>query len=222
MTNIAYPIRKFLFPNFVIALLLATLAPPALTAVVYSNGPSDLASANNMGIALQADNFSLAASTTLREIQFTSLEGVGAYRNGIYWAIASDASGSPGVLISDGFQSTVTRASGGTAFGLSEFTNQFLFNSLIALGAGDYWLVLHNGANNDFSDPNDFYWGTSANNSTSRGMESYDGGASWDTNLNEHAFTLFAADVIDVPEPPTLFIAAIGLLMCWSVRRRMY
>jgi hypothetical protein len=211
-----------LLPKTMFAIMVAIFSPQVHAGILYSNGAPDQASANNLGIALQSDNFSLSLSSTLTEIQFWSLESSGEYRKGLFWAIASDVVSSPGSFVASGFQSTAARAATGvTAFGLAEFTNRFSFNAPVTLGPGNYWLVLHNGQRANVGDPNDFYWETSANNGTVRGMESFDNGASWSTNVNEHAFLLIAADSVTVPEPPTLGITAIGLLTWWGLRRRI-
>jgi hypothetical protein len=45
-------------------------------------------------------------------------------------------------------------------------------------------------------------------------MESYDGGATWTGNFNEHAFQVSA-----VPEPASVLMLAAGMLVVGGLRR---
>ena len=205
----------------VFGLLALTASPAANAAVVYNNGGPNQADANNMGIALQADDFVLSAATSITDIHFWSLEAAGDYRNGIFWALALNAGGSPGAFIASGFQSVVTRAATGlNALGFSEFQNDFLITPTSLLAGTTYWLVLHNGQRSNVGDPNDFYWETAPNNGTVRGRESFDNAASWDTNGNEHAFFLTGNVPNVVPEPATALILATGLAGLLGMRRK--
>ena len=204
----------------VFGLLALSILPCANAAVVYNNGGPNQADANNLGFALQADDFLLSAATTINDIHFWSLEAAGEYRGGIFWALAVNAGGSPGAFIASGFQSVVTRsATGVTAFGLDEFQNEFLISPTL-LASGTYWLVLHNGQRTNLGDPNDFYWETAANNGTVRGRESFDNAATWTTNGNEHAFFLTGNGVTVVPEPETVLLLAAGLAGLLGMRRK--
>ena len=204
----------------IFGLLALAAAPGANAAVVYNNGGPNQADANNLGFLLQADDFILTAQTTITDVHFWSLEAQGAYRNGIFWALAANASGSPGAFLASGFQSTVTRsATAVNALGFAEFQNDFLISPTL-LASGTYWLVLHNGQRTNLGDPNDFYWETAANNATIRGQESDDNGASWSTNFNEHAFFLTGNGPTVVPEPATVLIFATGLAGLLGMRRK--
>jgi hypothetical protein len=189
---------------------------PAAGAAAFDNGAPDHLSANNMGYAWQADDFSLATGTSVNAISFWSLEAAGAFRGSISWSIVGDSAGVPGgTVFASGTQSSIARTGLGTYLGLSEFRNDFSLGSPLALAAGTYWLVLHNGDFSNMGDPNEFLWETTAANGTLRGMESFDGGATWSGNFNEHAFQVSA-----VPEPASVLMLAAGMLVVGGLRRR--
>ncbi|MES2128133.1 MAG: PEP-CTERM sorting domain-containing protein [Pseudomonadota bacterium] len=186
----------------------------AAAATAYDNGPPDQANGNNMGFAWQADDFTLAVAATLGSVRFWSLEVSGTYRGAISWSILKDAAGTPGSVIASGTQGAVARSAVGSALGLSEFQNDFMLNLPLALGSGHYWLMLHNGAPSNLGDPNEFLWEATYANASVRGMESFDQGASWSGNLEEHAFQL-----APVPEPAHYAMLGAGLLLLLSRRR---
>jgi hypothetical protein len=173
---------------------------------VFDNGAPDHASGNNMGFAWQADDFTLGATTSLGGLTFWSLEAPDAYRGSISWEILGDAGGSPSTsILASGSAGTVSRSLLGSYLGLDEYANGLDFGAL-SLGAGTYWLVLHNGSLANLGDPNEFLWETTGANGTLPGMETYDKGMSWSSNFNEHAFVMSA-----VPEPGPLSMLAAGL-----------
>jgi hypothetical protein len=190
---------------------------PAAGAAAFDNGAPDHQSANNLGFAWQADDFSLASGTSVNAISFWSLEADGAFRGSISWSIVGDSAGTPGgTVFASGTQSAITRTGLGDVLGLSEYRNDFSLGSPLLLSAGTYWLVLHNGSSTNMGDPNEFLWETSAANGTLRGVESYDGGATWTGNFNEHAFQVSA-----VPEPASVLMLAAGMLVVGGLRRRV-
>jgi hypothetical protein len=183
--------------------------------IVYDNGAPDHLSGNNMGFAWQADGFTLGSSTALTDLTFWSLEAAGAYRGSISWEIVSDGGGKPSsTIIASGDTSAVTRTLLGNYLGLDEYSNGLSFGAL-SLGAGTYWLVLHNGSLSNLGDPNEFLWETTGPNASYAGMETFDKGASWSSNFNEHAFLVSA-----VPEPEAPAMLAGGLLLLGLAMRR--
>jgi hypothetical protein len=204
---------------FAITAALAATLPTASaggTGSIYDNGAPDHVSANNLGFAWQADDFSLSAGASISGINFWSLEAAGAYRGSISWSIVGDKGGKPtGTVLASATESGVNRSKLGTSLGLDEFFNTFSFGTPLTLGPGTYWLVLHNGPFGNLDDPNEFLWETSAANYTMGGMESFDGGASWTGNFNEHAFQVSA-----VPEPASVLLLTTGMLMVGALRRR--
>jgi hypothetical protein len=191
--------------------LACALPAVAGAATIYDNGPPDHQNAFNMGYAWQADDFTLSAGQVPTSLTFWSLEASGAYRGSISWSIMSSLGGS---VLGSGTSTLVTRTNTGSFLGLTEYRNEFNFGSL-ALGAGTYWLVLHNGAFSNLADPNEFLWETAAANASANGMESFDGGVSWSTIPGQHAFVLSA-----VPEPGSVAMLVGGLLLAGCLRRR--
>ena len=188
--------------------------------MVYDNGAPNQASGNNMSFAYQAEDFVLAASTTISDVHFWSLEAVNAYRGGFYWALHGNTGGAPGVLIAGGFQSAVTRTSLGPVAGFgTEFRNDFDLNTATPLIAGTYWLVLHNGAFGNLTDNGlDFLWETTALAKGFAGHEDY--GTGWTPNPAEHAFQLTGPNVVNVPEPMTGGLVAAALAALLFTRQR--
>lgn len=178
----------------------------------YDNGVPDYLDGNNMGYAWQAEDFTVGRDQTPTTVTFWSLEDNGAYRGSISWTILS-APGGPAVF--SGTSSSVSRTSTGTYSGLTGYRNEFDLGSSLYLSAGTYWLVLHNGAFDNLGDPNAFYWATTGANGSLPGMESDDGGLTWTSNFNQHAFILSA-----VPEPASVAMLAAGLLLAGCLRRR--
>jgi hypothetical protein len=169
-----------------------------------------------MGNAWQAEDFTIGAGQWPSSVTFWSLENhdeSDPYRGSISWSILSAPGGS---ILASGTTSDVTRTLSTTKYlGLSEYQNQFDIGSMLNLSAGTYWLVLHNGAFDNLGDPNEFLWETAAANTSAEGMESYDLGATWIPNLNQHAFVISA-----VPEPASVAMLAGGLLLAGCLRRR--
>ena len=202
-----------------LACLAAFAVPASAGPVVYDNGAPNQASGNNMSFAYQAEDFVLAAKTTISDVHFWSLEAATAYRGGFYWALHDNSGGAPGALIADGFQKVVTRTPGAVAGFGTEFRNDFDLNTATALLAGTYWLVLHNGAFGNLTDDGlDFLWETTAVAKGFAGHE--DDGTGWTPNGAEHAFQLTGPNVVNVPEPMTGGLVAAALAALLFTRQR--
>lgn len=205
---------KALCRGALISLALLTPLVGNAAPVIYDNGGPNQASGNNMSFAYQAEDFVLASAFTVTDVHFWSLEASNAYRNGFYWALQSNAVGTPGAVVASGFQSSVTRtATGVSAFGESEFLNDFNIAPTV-LAAGTYWLTLHNGAFSNLTDDGlDFLWETTAVAKGFNGHEDFGDGFGWNPNGNEHAFRLTGTPVggPTVPEPGTAWLAGVAL-----------
>lgn len=203
-----------------LASLLLACSAAAQAVVVYDNGPPDLMGGNEMTNWIQAEDFTLASTTTITDVHFWSLEAPGGYSGSIQYAFYSDAGGSPnlGAPVA-GFAAgaALTRtATGNTFFGLDEYYYSFDVAPFVALGGTTYWLGLHNGPiGNDVRA--EVYWETTALNATITGNEDFlpPAGDAWSNNLAEHAFQLTA-----VPEPSTIALFALGLVGMAFARRR--
>lgn len=198
------------------ACMVGASTPAAAAVVIVDNSPPNHLTGNNMGYAFQAEDFTLAAANTLSGFRFWSLEGASTYRGSISWSIMSNGTGGPGATtLASGNQSAVSRTALGSYLGLNEYRNDFALNAPVALGAGTYWLVLHNGPNSDLGDPNEFLWESAANNSTARGAERFALAGPWTTTGTEHAFQVLA-----VPEPAQVLMLLAGLTLAACMGRR--
>ena len=198
------------------ACILFGATPHALAdIVVVDNSPPNHLNGSNLGFAFQAEDFRLAAGATLTSVRFWSLEGSGAYRGNISWSIMSNGAGAPGATtLASGTQNSVSRTALGSYLDLTEYRNDFGLGTPLMLGAGTYWLVLHNGAPGNLGDPNEFYWETTAVNSTLRGSERFDRLSGWTSNGLEHAFQVSA-----VPEPAHVLMLLAGMTLVGCIRR---
>ena len=205
-----------------LACLAAFAVPASAGPVVYDNGAPSHDSGNNMSFAYQAEDFVLAANTTISDVHFWSLEAATAYRGGFYWALHDNSGGAPGALIADGFQKAVTRTSLGAVAGFgTEFRNDFDLNTATALTAGTYWLVLHNGVFGNLIDTDpDFLWETTAVAKGFAGQEDIGDGFGFGSNGAEHAFQLTGPNVVNVPEPMTGGLVAAALAALLFTRQR--
>lgn len=187
-------------------------------AQIYDNGAPNGSSGNEMTQWIQAEDFTLAGPATIGAVRFWAFAfSPGAYQGSIHYAFLADAGGMPGGLLQGGLVTpTVTNLPPG-AFGPAY---QLDFDiAPLNLGAGIFWLALHNGPLTT-TNRLDFYWETTNANGTIRGMEDiapFDG--VWSSNGQEHAFQLYGAQQV-VPEPATMVLLGSGLLGIAGIARR--
>lgn len=196
----------------------------AHAAVVFNNGSPDLVSGVNMNANAVAEDFTLAASTTLTNIRFWSLMGTPAdYSGTIGWRILGNASGSPGSAVASGTVSPALSATGGaTVFGAEEYVFDIALSQ--ALTAGTYWLEL-SGLTLDPVDPSDMMWSTTAVGQGAQAKYFDADLAQWISAAQNLAFVLDGR--VDtpppppgVPEPTPLALAMLGLAVAGALRRK--
>lgn len=203
---------------FIFFVLIVISCSELAGAVIYSSGPPDGLGGSAMTDFYQADDFSIVSNTSLTGIRFWNLEAsVADYAGSIFWYIFSDNAGLPGTALFSG-SAAPTRTAAGTALGLNVFQNDFALS--VSLGAGTYWLVLHNGdpvTNNAFTD---YYWATAdfTGNTTNRGAEQSitPPDPNWASNGLEHAFEVFGD--VTVPEPATYMLVGLGLAWLYRLK----
>lgn len=195
-----------------------TIAASTAQAQVYNNGAPDGNGGNEMSQWIQAEDFTLALSTNVVGIRFWGLT-TGGYAGSIHWRIYDNGTGAPGanILYSGSFNGAGT-AQGGGCCGYTRY--QFDMDTDFTLGAGTYWLGLHNG---DYTNTNrdEFYWETTNGNATASGREDdapFEG--NWASNGEEHAFQLLGERNATVPEPTSLALVVVGFAGITAVARR--
>ena len=204
-----------------LAALALSAAQLSFAALVYDNGSPDQLSGTQMSETLVAEDFSLTASATISSFRFWSIQSTPAdYLGSVYWAVYSNVGGAPGAVLFGNTAVTSTAAVTGnsTGFGYAEY----LFNVDVAdftIGAGTYWLGLHNGPS-VATVASEMLWSTTA---SMIGAESQylDSTFAWVGAGTHLAFVLDGSVVPEVPEPGTLALALVGLaVLAARVARR--
>lgn len=209
------------FARFLTVLSIAAATAVPAHAQLYDNGAPNTGFGNEFTRWIQAQDFSLGSGATLTAVRFWAfgLSSTGSeYAGSIAWQIYGDGGSRPGALLFSGSASpTVTANPGGSCCGAS-FQLDFALPN-VALGAGTFWLGLHNGPLSG-TDRRDFYWQPTAANATLRGWEdvaAFDG--DWVENGREHAFQLYGTTAV-IPEPATVVLLGSGLGLVGLVARR--
>lgn len=192
-------------------------------ATVVSNLPNQV-SGTNMSYAQVADNFTLGFDINLTDIRFWSVQSdVSDYSGTVFWAIHSNAAGSPGVVVFSGTAAPVATPTGlSTGFGYAEYTFDFAAAGLLT--AGDYWLSLQNSALGSTIET-EMLWETSSGGTAPTGQYvDFTSNLGWIDSGNEHAFQIFGDRVVveppSVPEPTTIALLLGALLAAGTVRRQ--
>ncbi len=206
-----------------VAFVAALAAPGTSSAQVYDNGLPDGDSGNEMTEWIQANDFTLGQSYNVTGFRFWAVSlAPSAYLGQIAWRIHGNDAGAPdddNVLFS-GLSAAVPVDEGNLGF-QGNTRLRFDIGTNFTLGAGTYWLSLHNG---DYSNTSrrEFYWETTDPNGTLGAHEDQapfdDGG--WFNLQREHAFQIFGQPSVSVPEPGTFALIALGVGGLAAVRRR--
>ena len=203
-----------------LASMLLAFGAGAQAGVVYDNGAPDLLGGNEMTAWIQAEDFTLASTTTLTDVHFWTIEDAASagFSGSIEYAFYADAGGlpSPGAPAFEAGTGLTRVSTGNVVFGFDEYDYSFKVAPFTATGGTTYWLALHNGPIGNDSRA-EVYWETTSANSSASGSEEIlpRAGDGWSSPGAEHAFQLAA-----VPEPGTVALLALGLAGLGFVRRR--
>ncbi len=215
-------------------LLFCVMAPLACSvgsaALIYNNGAPNQASADSISDLRVAEDMVVSSAGFLTSFEFWDVEAPGAYNGSISWFLFTNAAGTPGTVIaqgnaSTGAQITRTATANTNVFGFAEFDDVVnmtgsLTSGSLTVGAGTYWLGLHDGliTNTVFQD---FYWETTANNASTFGeYQDLTSGPAWVSTLQEHAFNVSGTLGSVVPEPGTWVLMSAGLAGLALLRRK--
>ena len=204
------------------ALAFALLATTAVgsRAQLYNGGLPNHQNGNEMTEWVQANDFSLAGPATVTGIRFWAFSQGAGWTGSMWWGIFADNAGNPGATLFSGTQTGARVATGFMIGGvIPEYQHDLAVN--VALGAGTYWLGLHNGPIGHDTNDN-YYWETTNPNGTLTGREDDTpfGDNGWVNNSLDHAFQLYGDRGAVVPEPMTLSLVGTGLVGLAVLRRR--
>ena len=205
----------------VLAVAVCVMARAGSAQVIFNGGAPNQSSGNEMTEWIQFNDFALTSTKRVEEIDFWALVGSPGYTGTISWFIKSDNASLPGTTLFTGNQAATVTATGNSLGNLNETFNQLFVN--FTLGAGTYWLGLHNGPlTTDSRD--EYYWETTSAGFGLTGEEDITpfGDDSYFDNGQDHAFELLGVDhpTTAVPEPASMTLIAMGLVGLAAQRRR--
>ena len=102
------------------AALALAAAQLSFAAPVFDNGAPDQVYGTQMSEVLVAEDFSLAALTTISSIRFWSIQSAPAdYLGSVYWAVYSNVAGAPGAVLFGNTAVTTTATATGLSTGFT-------------------------------------------------------------------------------------------------------
>ena len=207
------------------AALALSAAQLSFAAPVFNNGSPDQVSGTQMSDVLVAEDFSLTASTTISSIRFWSIQFAPTdYLGSVYWAVYDNVGGAPGAVLfgNTAVMTTASATGNSTGFGYAEYVFDVDVNDFV-IGAGTYWLGLHNGPSAS-TVAREMLWSTTASTIGSESMY-FDSTFGWTGAGTNLAFVLDGTGVVippppGVPEPGTLALVGLAVLAAGVARRK--
>jgi hypothetical protein len=142
-------------------LLTAATLTTASAAQIYDNGAPAFVGINITQIRA-ADNFTLASPDTVTDVRIYASTFSGLlpanFSGTLSYAFYNDSSGALGSVIGSGSVSGLTGTAAGLCGTNTCYTIDFSLNSALALGAGTYWLEVHEGATLGTNDGTAITW----------------------------------------------------------------
>jgi hypothetical protein len=210
-----------MFTKPLLALMAVSLAPVAARATLIHDNGSPVFIGVNITAVRAADDFTLGSAAIITDVRFFGSVFSGTFpanfSGDVAWQIFNDAGGAVGTSVASGAVSGLSGVQAGSFYQVD-----FALGAPVALGAGTYWLELHEGATVSTNDGSTITWSGLSNVAASNGMSSTNLANPPGTDLNfELAFQLYDnSPVTGVPEPSTWALAAGPLALLFWRRRR--